>query len=73
MYQQLIGLHFKIFMNNLHNFHKYANSQNIDTRSVTLKCGFFSSRWRTKRINASVITNMLFCSYNRQLKNFTFV
>jgi len=30
MYQQLIGLHFKIFMNNLHNFHKYANSQNIN-------------------------------------------
>jgi len=29
MYQQLISLHFKIFMNNLHNFHKYANSQNI--------------------------------------------
>jgi len=29
MYQQLISLYFKIFMNNLHNFHKYANSQNI--------------------------------------------
>jgi len=29
MYRQLISLHFKIFINNLHNFHKYANSQNI--------------------------------------------
>jgi len=29
MYQELIGLHFKIFMNNLHNFHKYVNSQNV--------------------------------------------
>jgi len=24
MYQLLIDLHFKIFINNLHNFHKYA-------------------------------------------------